>query len=780
MSGKMKKSLLFFAVLLISQQLSGADSQGEANQLDNLNNTDAHPASSLSSWWDDAWNHRLVIETAPQPAGQPFQAAKICISEFMHLSSNQGDDIRVIDDNGSKINFKLQKEPESEDKHFLFLEPDESDYYYIYLGNPDAPAPDIDFKPQARHGLMMETFRLPQRIYSAAALGPIIDSELASYGKGRRKTIDDTHNPFGRNRNFLAEYRGLLYIPETGLYSLAVEARDAALFNLYSNDEVILTCSHDVAVTSKSRQPLKNVNLDKGWYNIEYYLAANTPLNLARLLWSRPSSKGYSVVPPEAFPTHLPAYIIALEGVDRDLNPFFHIKHLYDVELGPENITFSRFKIQTGDYIMPDGESELDYEWAIDGQLKVFNEEAFIFDFPFNHPEHDDFIDKLDISLKLTNENSRSAAISRPLRRAHNIETAAMDFDMEVELPVGLPIDFRKNALDFTLYFRNNSSIERPFVLSAGFENDGTESRKKELGTLSAAERWQIYSDTLQLPEENSQLNFEVKMHDWPVKNIQYVLMRTDGKLEGLRLNSKTRLVDRDETPVLLALTGLRHVDTAKPRHYSSNGKVNVVIMDSLKKHSLGAVEGDYADLLQSALEKRYSPLEFNILRIEDKPKSPASRLIEIIDILDKDKPNILVLKGLLCPGRKHAQPDEFEGYLEAVIEQVLAQSNSVLMLTTPPPLPMIPYRSRTWAHIIKKTGFQRGLAVADFYSRFMLNENRHNLFSAGENDNDNGHKLLNEKAHELMAAEILSAIRRNMNRELFHEAKKASLPGGR
>ncbi len=729
-----------------------------------------------AEWWGREWQYRVVVKAVESPPGATMEAVKVDLSQESDLCRPGGEDIRVVAPDGAALAHDVSRGDGGE-LYVIFHASPGNQYYRIYFGNPGADSSgDYTYETTETGGLLLETRPLPERIYRAGAIADVMGSISEIYGEGPRRRINDTSNPFGLNRNYLATYSGMLYASEDGEYTFAVKARDAAIFQLFDQGEKILECRQDSAMLGDGweipGQPdaKQSVHLESGWYEVRYHHAANSAPHLAKLGWQKPSSKAIALVPQDAFPRYRPSKTVARETRDEELNPYFEAEQLYDIEIKPGNTVFHSFRLTAGDYICTRGR-DLTYEWIF-GDGEHIKGKQVRHELPYKK--------EFDLSLRVSEPDGKSAKRTRTIQ-TNESAVAELGMDMKVQPANGFPVLEKEQTLSFELSFCNNSDLNRQFSYRIVRENLHGErvniSPDREIDGLKPASEgggWVNITEHLPGPHEDVRLSFQLLFHGHPVQEKRFSLIQAPGDAEELRLDAPNKLVDAKGDPALLVLSGLA-LNEAEHRRYGrfNNGTIRMLVLDSLRKHSVEA--NTYLDILKARLEKVYKPLEFDITVLDFPSPPPLEVFFTAVEAIDKYNPDMLMLAGFLGDTTDVPQPGDFELSLAATIEQILSRTDTGLIMVTPPPFPGRLHSARTFAEIIKRTGFTKNIAVADPYSRFMLLDDRHSCFGDRNGDQFRGGEfLLNEKAQNLIAEEVLAAIVRHINVELHDAVRRA------
>ena len=744
----------------------------------------ASAQADKAPWWDDQWPYRLILRVPPAARREGINTAQLNLAEQGDLCAEGGRDVRVVDQAGKLTPHKVEKNA-SGDIEVWFLVPADAELFYLYYGNPAAPAVQHDWEERLG-GLTLETRATQGLEQRASQIPALLAQNLRSFGKKPWGQINDTDNPFGRSDLYLSIYEGTVCLPEDGRYSFAVNADDLASFQLLSNGLELLRCWRDAGVPSDQwRDPahphaVKTTGeLPRGIYVVRYYHVENSGAQLAKLGWQEPSSDTIITVPPPAFVRHLPADIEGRQKRAEELNSFFVSRHLYNLEVNTEELRFpmQRFESRSGESAAePLG---LSYTWDF-GDGTTATGRTVDHEFPDLTPH--------TVSLTVRNAVGGQACVSR--RVLHALEpvkrmTLAMQLEFESEVPFLPPA----GTAQLELLLRNKSSLRRPVALQTVTEWESASERQErveteQIQTLEPAagedDGWLPLRKAVPLTSGNLYLAFRLLMHGRPVVETKLAALSTDRPLGELAQDPAHNLRDAQGRLVVLRLADVTQREV--PEHAvcdERTGRVQVIVIDEgLGGPAMSDSHSHYVHMLAGMLSERYPGLSFAVERPairlgEEYP--PIGRFLETRRHTLAADPQLVVL---VCQPESavHTEPPAaFEGYLVAAVDQILSQTRAQVALVTPPPLPGRPELARTYARIAKKTGLRKGLIVADLYSRFLLTEDWAELFKAPGGDRPSYFLCPNPDGQRLVSQEIYASIVAHLDGKLREAERRVT-----
>ena len=326
----------------------------------------AFPLFAQDNWWNKNWECRRKV-AIPSLLGKWEYYTRTAAVYFPNGGKvrKNGEDIRVINEKGKEIPSKVIYSVPYRYSLVAFPLRDNSSTYYIYYGNPRAPAPGYSWKLQA--GLTLETRRKPPgRADNWKEMERLISRSKIVYGKGFRTQIFDGYNPYGPSDNYLSIYRGFFYAPVNGKYGFATVSDDASFLFIDSKLVAQWPGFHG-AGRGRRAEHRGEIYLKAGVHLIEYYHMEGRGSQACVAAWRKPGDREYRVINERYF---LPVTVGILQGYEKRDNPYpadFYYTLLDN--LYPEKGILTRLKFSSP--------SSGFLEWELDDGMKMTGVKEF-------------------------------------------------------------------------------------------------------------------------------------------------------------------------------------------------------------------------------------------------------------------------------------------------------------------------------------------------------------------------------------------------------------------
>ena len=282
----------------------------------------ADPAKAPQApWWDSAWKYRqtVTLYTPPLASGINTAVAEI---DPLGKALPDGRDVRVVTPQKTLLPLQVERGEGGVLKVLFQVPPGNAETFFIYYGNPSAPAAQGQWEKHLG-GLTMETRALIQQRYSATRdqLQEVLSAGTQVYGRGPRPCINDNRNPFSpQQEHYTAIYKGKIFCPESGRYSFATNSDDASFLLIDGNMVCEWPGAHDAEI---GWTHTGEVELPRGVHSIDYYMVQFVGAALARAAWKKPGEKEYAVIPPPAFVQTLLTRVTAFQEYQKSISAFF-------------------------------------------------------------------------------------------------------------------------------------------------------------------------------------------------------------------------------------------------------------------------------------------------------------------------------------------------------------------------------------------------------------------------------------------------------------------------
>lgn len=268
----------------------------------------AAPADQ-APWLDDAWTVRRVVDVAAQMSGQSGDDVAVCAFYTGGFARPDAADVRVATGGRKVIKHRLLQVGPGDLVRIAFEAVPTINRYYIYYGNPQAPAPppwDI------QRGVLLEARRWPggddinrlAQVQAAWAKAEPLGADFVSH-------ISFGHNPFAEEGTATVfHYVGWFIPPRPGTYTVATSSNDAS-WVLIDEREVVAWPGRHGAVSDARHA--KEVSLTQSLHRLDYWHVNLSGSMMAVAAWQVPEGKDFRPIPPDVF---LPVAAAKLVEVD--------------------------------------------------------------------------------------------------------------------------------------------------------------------------------------------------------------------------------------------------------------------------------------------------------------------------------------------------------------------------------------------------------------------------------------------------------------------------------
>jgi len=733
-------------------------------------------AAAQRDVWDARWSYRLTVQVVEPSRRKGINTASLNLGEQSQFCRPDGRDVRVVRADGRQLPHRVRVS-DNKTLEVLFQVPEDCSRFRIYYGNPDAEAAGGDWQ-QSLGGLYLETRPIKEPIWRPEEIPRAAQYYTTVFDRKPWGQISDVANPFGRNELYMGIYRGTLYCPETGDYVFAVNADDLAFFAIEELASPL--CWRGAGSPSmtwhdpNNPRAVRKLTVQKGIYHISYYHVQNYGAALARLGWQTPSSDTIVTVPPEAFVQYVPAEIVSREVRGETLSPFFVTTHLYNLKVNGLEPGFPAYRFESR---TPEGQggSDLEFKWDFGDGTGASGPTA---DHEFGRAE------SYEVVMTVKTSKGGEATVKRPVTPAPQ---PVREMTLQLQAQAGKSLIGPASPLQLRIMAIGSGASEHDFDLvttAAGFGGQEQKTSQPlhvapDHETLGA--KWTEVNEFYPPNGGDLRVKIEALLHGVRIAGEEVAVLGTDGPLTGLHLDKSQNLRDQEGALVVLRLAEMTG-RTAPPRRLcdTKTGTVSALVFDEM----LGGPPGqfgpaEYTNLLTTFLSARYPELTFKCEHLAEGGEAeplPMQSFVHIYHTMARAKPNLVLL---VCQPQSviNGVPlEDFEKYLEASLDQILARSRAETILVTPPPVPGSPEMARPYAAAAKRVGLRKGVPVVDLYSRFLLLNDWESLFSQEMGQEPSFLLYPNGQGQELIADEIGATVLANLHDELSAAVREVSL----
>jgi tetratricopeptide (TPR) repeat protein len=248
-------------------------------------------------WLSPDWTVRRIVEAKVQATRASGSEAAVCTFYHGGMAKPDGSDIRVAVRGRQLVGHRVIQMGPGDLCRIAFAAAKEETRYYVYYGNPKAPAPDA-WDPQ--RGLLMEVRR------STGGHAETIEQVLAAWAKAQPLGADFVNhvsfafNPFGESdMPAIFHYVGWFVPPATGMYSIATSSNGGSWVLIDDKPVVDWAGAHGPVGDARHAKP---VALTADRHKLEYWnLSPGSPVMMVAG-WEAPQQAGrFEPIPTKVF-----------------------------------------------------------------------------------------------------------------------------------------------------------------------------------------------------------------------------------------------------------------------------------------------------------------------------------------------------------------------------------------------------------------------------------------------------------------------------------------------
>ncbi len=304
--------------------------------------------SSNIPWWDSDFKCRKTVYPLLWEKTQQSSSIAYTVFTTGGLINDNGSDIRVIDNSGNIVPYKLiHCNPLGKTK-IIFEAKTSFENYYIYFNNPNAQPANYNWDP-LHTGLLLETRKLGSGYCKNwRQMKRLLDRNKQTYGKGYVSNIFQGYNLFGPSERFISIYSGHIYCAQTGLYWFATASDDASFLFIDNRLVTQWPGGHGASggVYGKYRG---KIHLKAGIHKIDYYHAQFSGVTTAVAGWKKPKDKYFKLILKEAFLSPVHTKVTNFEKYDNPVAADFAWKQVSNYKIDKNIYSCLQFYNLSGD-----------------------------------------------------------------------------------------------------------------------------------------------------------------------------------------------------------------------------------------------------------------------------------------------------------------------------------------------------------------------------------------------------------------------------------------------
>ena len=270
---------------------------------------------SAQDWWNENWQFRKVVEiSAPI---KKIEGEKAAVVDFTGKAAENGQDIRVVDENNQEIPYFLVSVGEGNEYQISF--PAEEGKYFIYYGNKDAEKLSRAWRPKA--GLLLSIYKRegtpgysrknPRNVIEESRKGELI-------GRSFWKKVWDRGNPFGPQKDIVRIYNGYFSCQRTDQYSFATSSAGPS-FLLIDDKLVASWPGWHRAEPFVRPEHSGSIHLEKGIHRFTYAQIGRKHQEISVAAIKLRARKRFIVIPERFFIPLLEARVVKTEKLGKNL-----------------------------------------------------------------------------------------------------------------------------------------------------------------------------------------------------------------------------------------------------------------------------------------------------------------------------------------------------------------------------------------------------------------------------------------------------------------------------
>jgi len=288
--------------------------------------------SSNIKWWNSDFKCRKTVYPLLWEKTQQSSGIVYAIFTTGGLVNDNGSDIRVIDNLGNIVPYKLiHCDPFGKTK-IIFDAKTSFENYYIYFNNPNAQPANYNWDTLYT-GLLLETRKLGSGYCKNwHQMKRLLDRNKQIYGKGYVPNIFQGYNLFGPSERFTSIYSGYIYCAQTGLHWFATASDDASFLFIDNRLVTQWPGAHGAARGVYGKYKGK-IHLKAGIHKIDYYHAQFTGVTTAVAGWKKPKDKYFKLIPAQVFLSPIQTKVTNFEKYDNPTAADFTWKQISNYKI---------------------------------------------------------------------------------------------------------------------------------------------------------------------------------------------------------------------------------------------------------------------------------------------------------------------------------------------------------------------------------------------------------------------------------------------------------------
>jgi len=250
-----------------------------------------------AAWLSPDWTVRRVVEAKVQATRASGSEAAVCTFFHGGLAKPDGSDVRVAVHGRQLVGHRVIQMGPGDLCRVVFAANKDETRYYVYYGNPKAPAPEA-WEPQ--RGLLMEVRRWQGGRADRLEQAQADWARATPLGADFVNHVSFAFNPFGESdMPAVFHYVGWFVPPATGTYQIATSSNGGSWVLIDDKPVVDWAGAHGPVGDARHAKP---VSLTADRHKLEYWnLSPGSPVMMVAG-WETPQQAGhFEPIPTKAF-----------------------------------------------------------------------------------------------------------------------------------------------------------------------------------------------------------------------------------------------------------------------------------------------------------------------------------------------------------------------------------------------------------------------------------------------------------------------------------------------
>ena len=253
------------------------------------------------SWWNANWKYRVGVELPGKPLKATLPGENVAVVDFRtsgHIQTN-GSDIRVTTQTGREVPCRVLMTGPGDLAKVAFATLQGAAKYYVYFGNPKAPAAANPL--EIRRGVLLEMWKYcggSAGTYKQLKKSLQLAQKEPPIGTCFRRWIFNGHNPFGSQSALAAVYTGYFDAPEDGKYLFVTSSHHASFLLI---DDKLVVRNGGWHGPQRDTRVRGVVTLKAGLHKLSFEQISKWWYPIAVVAWRPPGQRKITLMPPAAF-----------------------------------------------------------------------------------------------------------------------------------------------------------------------------------------------------------------------------------------------------------------------------------------------------------------------------------------------------------------------------------------------------------------------------------------------------------------------------------------------